>query len=118
MKAKKVLKRLYLGVMIAAVSNLPLLVYGMFTGRLLEETVPAQPAAAVMGAIFLSICWLYYNIRPYRDRNHAGLRLVIMRGGCTLGFAAIYGIAVQCLVIMILYPRLLHGNADAAGWRA
>ena len=47
MKAKKVLKRLYLGVMIAAVSNLPLLVYGMFTGRLLEETVPAQPAAAV-----------------------------------------------------------------------
>ena len=118
MKAKKVLKRLYLGVMIAAVSNLPLLVYGMFTGRLLEETVPAQPAAAVMGAIFLSICWLYFNIRPYRDRNHAGLRLVIMRGGCTLGFAAIYGIAVQCLVIMILYPRLLHGNADAAGWPA
>jgi len=31
-KAKKVLKRLYLGVMIAAVSNLPLLVYGMFNG--------------------------------------------------------------------------------------
>lgn len=51
MKAKKVLKRLYLGVMIAAVSNLPLLVYGMFTGRLLEETVPAQPAAAVLWAL-------------------------------------------------------------------
>ena len=118
MKAKKVLKRLYLGAMIAAVSNLPLLVYGVFTGRLLEETVPAQPAAAVMGAILLSICWLYFNIRPYRDRNHAGLRLVIMRGGRTLGFAAIYGIAVQCLVIMILYPRLLRGNAGAAGWPA
>ena len=114
MKAKRLLRKLYLALMIAAVSNLPLLVYGLFTGRLMEGTIRPQPAAAVVGAILLSICWLYFNIRPYHDKNHAKLRLVIMRGGRTLGFAAIYGILAQCLIAFVLYPRLLRGSAEAA----
>ena len=118
MKAKRLLRKLYLALMIAAVSNLPLLVYGLFTGRLMEGTIPAQPAAAVVGAILLSICWLYFNIRPYHDKNHAKLRLVIMRGGRTLGYAAIYGILAQCLIAFVLYPRLLRGSAEAAEWPA
>ena len=39
MKAKRLLRKLYLALMIAAVSNLPLLVYGLFTGRLMEGTI-------------------------------------------------------------------------------
>ena len=49
MKAKRLLRKLYLALMIAAVSNLPLLVYGLFTGRLMEGRIRPQPAVAVVG---------------------------------------------------------------------
>lgn len=106
MKAKKIVRRLYLAVLVVAAVNLPLLVYGLFTGRLACGTFFTGPAAAVAAGVVLSAAWLYFNIVPFRDKNRMKLRLVIMRGGRTIGFAAIYGIAAQCLIFGFLYPRL------------
>lgn len=116
MRAKKIVRNVYLGCIIAAVLNLPLLFFCLFTGRIGGKIIPKQPVAAVLSAIVLIVCWLWFNIRPYHDKNRMGLRLVIMRGGRTLGFAAIYGIAVQCLTAVFLYPRLIHAGGGSASW--
>lgn len=108
MKIGKMVKRLFWGCVIPLTANLPLLVYGLSANRLCEGSFLAAPAAVVFVTVLLSVLWVSFNIMPYRDRNHPGFRFVVMRGGRTLGFAALYGIAVQCLIFLFLYPPLVR----------
>lgn len=114
MRIRKMAKRLFWACMIPLSVNLPLVAYGLFTGRLMAGTPFASPAAAVIAACLLALWWLFINIVPYRDRNNPGLRLKVMRGGRTLGFASLYGIAVQCLLFLFLYPPLVRACISGA----
>ena len=110
MKVRKRLKKLLWALVIPAAANLPLLVSGLFTGRLLSGCFFA-PALGGILAFLLPVLWLYMNILPFRDRNHPGLRLTVMRGGRTLGCASLYGFLVQLIILFAVYPRLAAAYA-------
>lgn len=115
MKMKKILRLLYLVIMLPAFANLALLVYGLSTKRLIPD-IPYGPMVAAVLAVLVSICWILFQIMPFRDGNHVKAHLLIMRGGRTLSLAAVYGILTQAFIVILIYPRLLGGACSGLAW--
>ncbi len=101
---KRLRRGVFYGLFIPLSSNIPLLIYGLYTLKWCGG-IFANPIS--LGILLIAILgfWLCINILPYYDKNSPGLRFTVMRGGCTLGSAAIYGFLVQIVIYIKLYPH-------------
>ena len=87
--------------------NIPVLVYICSNRILSEERIELwQAIGAPLGFMIIFAFWLWVNIIPYRDRNRAGFRMQVMRGGCTLCLYALYGFLFEAVFAAVTYPGL------------
>lgn len=107
MRWKRVLKHFIIAILIPVFMNIPLLAYVCGIRILSEERIQIWQVVVVpAGFVMILVFWLWINILPYRDKNSPGIRLLIMRGGCTLCLYALYGFLFELLFAVITYPRL------------
>lgn len=109
------LKRLFLAFYIPFAVNIPVAAYvwhmGIWPGF---QTVSPPGLAArnlllVMTLAVTWVIWMVFQIMPKRKDAYASWRVTIMEGGRCLCYTAIYGIFVQVLVLLKVYPGLGQG---------
>ena len=109
------LKRLFLAFYIPFAVNIPVAAYvwhmGIWPGF---QTVRFPGPAArnlllVMTLAVTWVIWMVFQIMPKRKDAYASWRVTIMEGGRCLCYTAIYGIFVQVLVLLKVYPGLGQG---------
>lgn len=109
------LKRLFLAFYIPFAVNIPVAAYvwhmGIWPG--FQTVSPPGPAARnlllVMTLAVTWVIWMVFQIMPKRKDAYASWRVTIMEGGRCLCYTAIYGIFVQVLVLLKVYPGLGQG---------
>ena len=106
MRWKRALKHVAMVLLIPVFMNIPILVYGYGDMILSDNPYRLWPAiGGPVGFTIFFVFWLWVNILPYRDKNCPGIRLLIMRGGCTLALYSLYGFLFELLLIVFTYPR-------------
>ena len=109
------LKRLFLAFYIPFAVNIPVAAYvwHMGIGPGFQSVKPLVPAARnlllVMTLAVTWVIWTVFQIMPKRKDAYASWRVTIMEGGRCLCYTAIYGIFVQLLVLLKVYPGLGQG---------
>lgn len=110
--------RLWWALFVPAAANMPLIIWRA-CALAFGDTVPLW--AWLAGGMVLALTWawlLYLHIRPFPREEFATRRLAVMEGGRHLCRLALFGMAVQCLVAIFIYPAL-PGDSPApggAGW--
>ena len=111
MRWKRILKHFIMAALIPVFMNIPALVYICSTRILSEERIELwQAVGAPSGFVVIFAFWLWVNILPYWDRNHAGIRTLVMRGGCTLSLYALYGFLFELVFAVVTYPVIGSGS--------
>lgn len=75
--------------------------------------------AWLAGGVAMALTWaglLYLHIRPFPREEFATRRLAVMEGGRQLCRLALFGMAVQLLITLLIYPGLSGASAAGAGW--
>lgn len=75
--------------------------------------------AWLAGGAAMALTWaglLYLHIRPFPREEFATRRLAVMEGGRHLCRMALFGMAVQLLITLLIYPGLSGASAASAGW--
>lgn len=80
---------------------------------ILRDMLPGTGFTAVLFMGGLLIFWVFYNILPFWDKNHMGIRIGIMMGGRTLCYMSLFGFLAQVIILIVLYPTLLTGGVQA-----
>lgn len=114
MSWKRRVKQLLMAVIIPVFLNVPLLLH-IHAGLLINEngTVSGSGVWQLLWLVALFGSWLWVNIAPYQAQDQAGhvrVRLLAMRGGCTLCWYALWGFCFQMLFGLLAYPRLLSDS--------
>lgn len=110
---KRRVRQFLTAVLIPIFLNVPLLIY--IHAGLIKNGNRVDSIGSVWQFIWLVLLfsyWMWVNIVPYRDRNRASfvrIRLLAMRGGCTLCGYALWGAVFQLVFGLLAYPRLLSG---------
>ncbi len=110
--------RLWWALFVPAAANMPLIIWRA-CALAFGDAVPLW--AWLAGGMVLALTWawlLYLHIHPFPREEFATRRLAVMEGGRHLCRLGLFGMAVQCLVAIFIYPAL-PGDSPApggAGW--
>lgn len=110
MKNKRIIRRFAFGVLTPIWANMPLIIYALYTKRLLGKSSLSSLSFLIVLCLTVLISWCWCNIVPYKDKNSPGIRFTIMRGGVTLGWCSLYGFAFQLVFYLAFCPVLLRGS--------
>lgn len=83
------IRRLCIGFLCLMAVN-PVIVWTILNRAAGSVLFASVPVAALL------CFWIFINFMPFKDKNYMGLRLIIMMGGRTLCYIALFGILAQC----------------------
>lgn len=103
------LRKIFPALYVPVAANIWLITYCLYYHLLFSQTLSQNSVILALLLLVTFLLWICINLYPRRaDRGTGpiGLRLKIMIGGRTLCGYGLYGLVIQFLIFLTLYPQL------------